>query len=162
MKKLYLILFFALSILSLNAKTKTKAEGQVCKHYSVEWQGLHITEMRDGRPLHNELYVFEYDSKNKYLQTHQIDTVYTGNKVQFVSHEKAAYVVVCLVQTIIGKEDSSPSVPIPAWYPLFKLDADSLDFVITKEMIGALFPNQQKLNKKGDVVTKKDGPKVIQ
>ncbi|MCQ2349719.1 MAG: hypothetical protein MJZ98_04490 [Paludibacteraceae bacterium] len=92
MKKLYLILFFALSILSLNAKTKTKAEGQVCKHYSVEWQGFCISEMRDGRPLHNELYVFEYDSKNKYLQTHQIDTVYTGNKVQFVSHEKAAYV----------------------------------------------------------------------
>lgn len=159
MKKLFLLLIFALSVGFGNAKSPMKE--QVGKQYSIEWQGLHITEMLDGRPVHNELYVFEYDSKNKYLQTHQIDTVYTGNKVQFVSHEKAAYVVVCLVQTILGKEDSSPSLPIPAWYPLFKLDTDSLDFVITKKMIGALFPNQQKLNKKGDVVTKKDGPKVL-
>ncbi len=54
------------------------------------------------------------------------------------------------------------STPIPGWYPLFKLDNDLLDFVITKEMISTPFQNQQKLNKKGDVITKKYGPKVIQ
>lgn len=159
MKKLFLLLIFALSVGFGNAKSPMKE--QVGKQYSIEWQGLHITEMLDGRPVHNELYVFEYDSKNKYLQTHQIDTVYTGNKVQFVSHDKAAYVVVCLVQTIPGKEDPSLSTQLSGWYPLFKLDNDLIDFVITKQMIPTPFANQQKLNKKGDVVTKKDGPKVL-
>lgn len=160
MKNVFLLLAFVLSIGFVNAKSPIKE--QASKHYSIEWQGFYITKTQDGRPIHSELYVVEYDSKNNYLQKHHIDTVYKGNKVQLVSHEKAAYVVVCLVQMIPRKEDPSMSTPIPGWYPLFKLDNDLLDFVITKEMISTPFQNQQKLNKKGDVITKKYGPKVIQ
>lgn len=134
MKKLYLILFFALSILSLNAKTKT--EGQVCKHYSVEWQGAKFPIFIGDR-----LVVYEYNDRNKKLKHFVSDTIYEGCKFELISHSKTAYVVVCIYNYKFLKA-----------YQLIKLEGEHPKLIITKDMLPGLL-GAQKLNKNGEIIT---------
>ncbi|MDO4191249.1 MAG: hypothetical protein Q4D14_06155 [Bacteroidales bacterium] len=129
------------------------------RNYSVEWENpLVVNETKDGRPIHNELYVIEYNAKNKYLQQHKIDTVYMGHKVNLTSHSEAVYVIICVVSN--SQTTSGQQMYVNNWFPLLKLEGEHPELVITKEMIPS-FMNGQSLNGKGEVKRKADSPMIV-
>lgn len=156
MKQLRLILLLAFAAFSLNlfaenTVEKNSMDNIETKSYSIEWQGSPFPPSTLSGSI---LIIDEYTEDNKLIQRQFTDTINAGFKTELLAKEETAYVIVCFYDR---------KTMIPMAYPLVKLIGKHTEIVITELMMPGLRGNQ-KLNKKGDVVTtnKKLAPCTIE